>query len=80
MLFGSLSRRKLLQEMERRCFGSVLIRETVLGAVQLLWVNMIMDSFASLALATEVPTAALFITHMEYSSPCSSHSAHTFLL
>eukprot|EP01050_Picozoa_sp_SAG11_P008553 SAG11_NODE_761_length_7302_cov_4.434402_1_plen_1369_part_00 len=36
-------------------FGIVIIRETPLGAVQLLWVNMIMDSFASLALATEVP-------------------------
>ena len=30
-----------------------------LSAIQLLWVNLIMDSFASLALATEHPTDAL---------------------
>ena len=35
--------------------GAAIIEESPLGAVQLLWVNMIMDSFASLALATEVP-------------------------
>eukprot|EP00919_Chromeraceae_sp_WS-2016_P071334 GHVR01168952.1.p1 GENE.GHVR01168952.1~~GHVR01168952.1.p1 ORF type:complete len:166 (-),score=9.79 GHVR01168952.1:219-716(-) len=32
-----------------------LIRQSVLTAVQMLWVNMIMDSLASLALATEPP-------------------------
>nr|PIL98382.1 plasma membrane-type Ca(2+)-ATPase A1 PMCAA1 [Toxoplasma gondii COUG] len=31
-------------------------REAPLSAVQMLWVNLIMDSFASLALATESPT------------------------
>eukprot|EP00922_Rhytidocystis_sp_ex-Travisia-forbesii_P001202 GHVS01001690.1.p1 GENE.GHVS01001690.1~~GHVS01001690.1.p1 ORF type:complete len:1084 (-),score=158.98 GHVS01001690.1:635-3787(-) len=35
---------------------SVVLRETPLKAVQMLWVNMIMDSLASLALATEPPT------------------------
>lgn len=30
-----------------------------LTAVQLLWVNLIMDTFAALALATEMPTEAL---------------------
>eukprot|EP00002_Diphylleia_rotans_P002961 TRINITY_DN1196_c0_g1_i1.p1 TRINITY_DN1196_c0_g1~~TRINITY_DN1196_c0_g1_i1.p1 ORF type:complete len:1056 (+),score=254.28 TRINITY_DN1196_c0_g1_i1:49-3216(+) len=36
--------------------GSVIREESPLKAVQLLWVNLIMDSFASLALATEPPT------------------------
>ena len=39
--------------------ASVVMKDTPLKAVQLLWVNMIMDSLASLALATEVPTEAL---------------------
>ncbi|KAK5662281.1 hypothetical protein OQA88_8187 [Cercophora sp. LCS_1] len=32
----------------------------VLSAVQLLWVNLIMDTFAALALATDPPTSSLF--------------------
>jgi Ca2+ transporting ATPase len=39
--------------------ASVAIRETPLRALQLLWVNLIMDALASLALATERPTPAL---------------------
>eukprot|EP00002_Diphylleia_rotans_P008168 TRINITY_DN1790_c0_g2_i3.p1 TRINITY_DN1790_c0_g2~~TRINITY_DN1790_c0_g2_i3.p1 ORF type:complete len:1013 (-),score=226.89 TRINITY_DN1790_c0_g2_i3:998-4036(-) len=39
--------------------GSVVNEESPLKAVQLLWVNLIMDSFASLALATEPPTDEL---------------------
>eukprot|EP00002_Diphylleia_rotans_P008170 TRINITY_DN1790_c0_g3_i1.p1 TRINITY_DN1790_c0_g3~~TRINITY_DN1790_c0_g3_i1.p1 ORF type:complete len:1051 (-),score=276.69 TRINITY_DN1790_c0_g3_i1:502-3654(-) len=39
--------------------GSVANEESPLKAVQLLWVNLIMDSFASLALATEPPTDEL---------------------
>ena len=35
--------------------GSILVKESPLQAIQLLWVNMIMDSLASLALATELP-------------------------
>ena len=35
--------------------ASVITKETPLTAVQLLWVNLIMDSLASLALATEMP-------------------------
>ena len=42
------------------CFvGAVVMRDTPLTAVQMLWVNMIMDSFAALALATEYPTDEL---------------------
>lgn len=33
--------------------------ESVLTAVQLLWINLIMDTLAALALATDVPTAEL---------------------
>merc|ERR1719310_2567226 len=39
--------------------GAVLYQESPLGAVQMLWVNLVMDSLASLALATEPPTEAL---------------------
>jgi Ca2+ transporting ATPase len=35
--------------------GSILFEETPLNAVQMLWVNLIMDTLASLALATEPP-------------------------
>ncbi|KAF8822135.1 plasma membrane-type Ca(2+)-ATPase A1 PMCAA1, partial [Cardiosporidium cionae] len=35
---------------------SLIGRQSPLDAVQMLWVNLIMDSFASLALATEKPT------------------------
>ncbi|OMJ88678.1 hypothetical protein SteCoe_9296 [Stentor coeruleus] len=36
--------------------GAITIQQSALTAVQMLWVNMIMDSMASLALATEEPT------------------------
>ena len=36
--------------------GSFSIGDTPLRAIQLLWVNLVMDTFASLALATEQPT------------------------
>lgn len=39
--------------------GSVILRGSPLSAVQLLWVNLIMDTFAALALATELPTDKL---------------------
>ena len=39
--------------------GSCVLNESPLRAVQMLWVNLIMDSFASLALATEVSCASL---------------------
>ena len=35
--------------------GALAISESPLTAVQMLWVNLLMDSFASLALATDVP-------------------------
>lgn len=39
--------------------GSCILTESPLTALQLLWVNLIMDSLASLALATEKPVDAL---------------------
>uniref|UniRef100_A0A7S4VBP8 P-type Ca(2+) transporter n=1 Tax=Ditylum brightwellii TaxID=49249 RepID=A0A7S4VBP8_9STRA len=39
--------------------GAFAYSESPLTAVQMLWVNMIMDSLASLALATELPTKEL---------------------
>ena len=36
-------------------FGSILIGQSPLSAVQLLWINLIMDTFAAIALATEPP-------------------------
>lgn len=36
-----------------------MLKESPLQAIQLLWVNMIMDSLASLALATELPVMSL---------------------
>eukprot|EP01071_Lankesteria_metandrocarpae_P002134 Lankesteria_metandrocarpae@DN2101_c0_g1_i1.p1 len=39
--------------------GAIVLRESPLTTVQLLWVNLIMDSLGSLALATEPPTEDL---------------------
>ena len=39
--------------------GGIILKDSPLNAIQMLWVNLIMDSFASLALATEDPTDAL---------------------
>lgn len=39
--------------------GSVILKDTPLNAVQMLWVNLIMDTFAALALATEPPQEAI---------------------
>lgn len=42
-------------------FGSVILKDTPLNAVQMLWVNLIMDTFAALALATEPPAHDIHI-------------------
>ena len=42
------------------CFvGSVITWESPLAAIQLLWVNLIMDSLGALALATGTPSPEL---------------------
>ncbi|KAI7795336.1 putative plasma membrane calcium-transporting ATPase 2-like, partial [Triplophysa rosa] len=41
--------------------GACITQDSPLKAVQMLWVNLIMDTFASLALATEPPTESLLM-------------------
>jgi Ca2+ transporting ATPase len=42
------------------CFvGAVIVTKSPLTAVQMLWVNLIMDTFAALALSTEPPSEAV---------------------
>ncbi|XP_031752718.1 plasma membrane calcium-transporting ATPase 4 isoform X5 [Xenopus tropicalis] len=41
--------------------GACITQDSPLKAVQMLWVNLIMDTFASLALATEPPTDSLLL-------------------
>ncbi|XP_010617537.1 plasma membrane calcium-transporting ATPase 2 isoform X5 [Fukomys damarensis] len=41
--------------------GACITQDSPLKAVQMLWVNLIMDTFASLALATEPPTETLLL-------------------
>ncbi|KAK7490555.1 hypothetical protein BaRGS_00018158 [Batillaria attramentaria] len=40
-------------------FGACIINDSPLKAIQMLWVNLIMDTLASLALATELPSDEL---------------------
>mmetsp|Transcript_24049 Transcript_24049/g.60409 ORF Transcript_24049/g.60409 Transcript_24049/m.60409 type:complete len:1134 (+) Transcript_24049:108-3509(+) len=46
--------------------GAAVLTESPLKVIQLLWVNLIMDSFASLALATEDPSKSL-LNRLPYS-------------
>lgn len=41
--------------------GACIYGEDLLTSVQILWINLIMDTFAALALATEPPTDALLL-------------------
>lgn len=41
--------------------GAVVIKQSPLTAVQMLWVNLIMDTLASLALATEKPNPEVLL-------------------
>ncbi|XP_070193153.1 plasma membrane calcium-transporting ATPase 2-like isoform X2 [Littorina saxatilis] len=41
--------------------GACIIGDSPLKAIQMLWVNLIMDTLASLALATELPSAELLL-------------------
>ncbi|XP_065670637.1 plasma membrane calcium-transporting ATPase 3 [Hydra vulgaris] len=61
--------------------GSTMLSVSPLSAIQLLWVNLIMDSFASLALATEDPTDAL-LERKPYgrTKPLISRSMFRFIL
>ena len=39
--------------------GASLIKQQIFAPIQMLWINLIMDTLASLALATEAPTEEL---------------------
>ena len=39
--------------------GGVILTESPLNSIQMLWVNLIMDTFAAIALATEPPNEEL---------------------
>jgi len=39
--------------------GAAILKQELFTPIQMLWVNLIMDTFASLALATEPPTEEL---------------------
>jgi Ca2+ transporting ATPase len=41
--------------------GGIILKDSPLNSIQMLWVNLIMDSFASLALATEPPNDSLLL-------------------
>ncbi|KAI9176036.1 plasma membrane calcium [Blastocladiella emersonii ATCC 22665] len=56
-------------------------QRSVLTAVQLLWVNLIMDSLAALALATEPPTAEMLERHPDSkTAPLISYSMWKMVL
>lgn len=61
--------------------GAIAFKQSPLTAIQLLWVNLIMDSFASLALATEQPTRDL-LERSPYgrTKPLISRSMMRFIL
>lgn len=58
LLILSFSLASFEMKCKRVC---VCFKDSPLKAVQMLWVNLIMDTFASLALATEPPTEALLL-------------------
>ena len=47
--------------------SSAVIGQSVLTAVQMLWVNLIMDSLASLALSTEPPNTEMLLNRSPHS-------------
>jgi len=46
--------------------GGVVLKDSPLNPIQMLWVNLIMDSFASLALATESPDRVKLLNRAPY--------------
>jgi magnesium-transporting ATPase (P-type) len=49
-------------------FGSLMLSDSPLNAVQMLWVNLIMDTLAALALATEPPDDSILTRQPQPSS------------
>ena len=46
--------------------GACILRQAVINAVQMLWINLIMDTLASLALATEDPNSEILLKNKPY--------------
>ena len=46
--------------------GGLILKDSPLNPIQMLWVNLIMDSFASLALATEPPNREKLLSRNPY--------------
>jgi len=47
--------------------GACILRQAIVNAVQMLWLNLIMDTLASLALATELPNATELLKRKPHS-------------
>lgn len=47
--------------------GACILRQALVNAVQMLWINLIMDTLASLALATETPDKVRLLSRKPYS-------------
>lgn len=56
-------------------FGICVLGTSPLSAVQLLWINLIMDTFAAIALATEPPRRAVIEGGKEGGGPISEDAA-----
>ncbi|KAK1936926.1 Plasma membrane calcium-transporting ATPase 4 [Phytophthora citrophthora] len=48
------------------CIGAVTLRQSPIAAVQILWVNLFMDVFASLVLTTDEPKASEILARQPY--------------
>eukprot|EP00644_Phytophthora_capsici_P006246 jgi/Phyca11/549419/estExt2_Genewise1Plus.C_PHYCAscaffold_320235 len=48
------------------CIGAVTLRQSPIAAVQILWVNLFMDVFASLVLTTDEPKATEILARQPY--------------
>jgi Ca2+ transporting ATPase len=48
------------------CVGAVTLRQSPIAAVQILWVNLFMDVFASLVLTTDEPKASELLARQPY--------------
>lgn len=46
--------------------GAIFLRQAIITAVQMLWINLIMDTLASLALATELPNWEILLSREPY--------------
>ncbi|KAA8594018.1 hypothetical protein FQN60_004852 [Etheostoma spectabile] len=60
--------------------GACITQDSPLKAVQMLWVNLIMDTFAALALATEQPTEELLLRKPGRDAPLHAPSSEHYTI